>query len=244
MKEQITHFLNFLYRPVFIVQLGVNTALLGTLVILISFFDPTGNRVYKVGRFWSKLNLFLAGIRVKVTGYENVDPDQSYILMTNHQSHLDVWAICHLTLLQLRWVMKMELRKIPVFGLACERMGQIYIDRSDSEKAHQSLENARVKIRNGASVVFFPEGTRSPDGKLLPFKKGGFVMALKTGTPILPMTITGSRNLLPKRSMRIRPGHIKVQIHKPVSVESYTMEAKEELLAAVKDIIAGGLYSK
>jgi len=182
----------------------------------------------------------MSGVRVRLINRAAIDGTQSYIVMSNHQSHYDVWALIGHMPLQLRWVIKMELRKIPIFGLGCERMGQIFIDRGNPERAYKSLEVAGQKIRNGASVVFFPEGTRSPDGKLLPFKKGGFKIAFAAGVPILPITVRGSRAVLPKGSARVRPGTIELIIHDPVPLDGYSDENREELMARVKDTIASG----
>ncbi|MEW6528069.1 MAG: lysophospholipid acyltransferase family protein [Spirochaetota bacterium] len=233
----------FIYRPVFYLIVIVDTTILGIITILLSFFDPTGNTVHYIGVFWSRLNLFLSGVRVRVHNKEYIKKDQPYIVMMNHQSHYDVWAAIGYIPLQLRWVMKMELRRIPIFGLGCERMGHIYIDRGDSHQAHESLKAAGEKIRNGASVVFFPEGTRSPDGKLLPFKKGGFVIAIESRVPILPITGLGSRAILPKGSMAIRPGTIDLIIHPPIDVTGYTQENKEELMERVRAVIQSKLAS-
>jgi len=120
-------------------------------------------------------------------------------------------------------------------------MGHIYIDRSHPDRAYKSLEVAGQKIRDGASVVFFPEGTRSPDGKLLPFKKGGFNIALTAGVPILPVSVRGSRAVLPKGTVRVRPGTIELLIHEPVPLDGYSTENREELMQRVTTIIESGL---
>lgn len=230
-----------LYRPLYIVFLGVNTAVLGITVIIFSFIDPTGNFVHYIGKFWSRMNLFLVRAKVNISGLENIARGSSYIVMANHQSHYDVWSLIGYLPLQLRWVIKKELRSVPIFGLGCERMGHIFIDRGNPEKSREELQALRDKFSHGASVVFFPEGTRSEDGKLLPFKKGGFVMSLQAGIPILPVTVNGSRDLLPKDSTRFQPGTISVTIHEPVTVAEYTYETKEALMGKVRGIIEAGL---
>ena len=227
-----------IYRPLFFLIVIFDTIVLGGFTILASYLDPTGRRVHYIGKFWSRLNLLLSGVRVRLVNRQVLDPSQSYIVMSNHQSHYDVWALIAFLPLQLRWVMKMELRRIPVFGLGCERMGHIYIDRSHPDRAYQSLEAAGEKIRNGASVVFFPEGTRSPDGQLLPFQKGGFNIALTAGVPILPITIRGSRQVLPRDSAAVRPGTIELILHEPVSLEGYSKENRAELMERVRQTIA------
>ena len=241
MVSRLKRILFSCYRPIFITFIMVDTFILGIITVLVSFFDPRGNIVYYIGNFWSKLNLLLGGVRLSVKGRENIVKGQSYIVMSNHQSHYDVWAILGYLPLQIRWVMKMELRKVPIFGYACEKMGQIYIDRGHSEKARKSLEVAGEKIRAGASVVFFPEGTRSPDGNLLPFKKGGFVIALAAGVPILPVTVVGGRDILPKGSLKMIPGKIAMTFHQPIMVDGYRYETKEELIARVRGVIEAGI---
>jgi len=117
------------------------------------------------------------------------------------------------------------------------REDRTHVDRGNSEKAQKSLKAAGEKIRAGSSVVFFPEGTRSPDGRLQRFKKGGFVMALEAGVPILPVTVVGGRKILPKGSLRILPGNMKIIIHEPIPVNEYTYETKEKLIEQVRRVI-------
>ena len=230
-----------IYRPIYTVFLGINTAVLGVIVILTSVTDHTGDVVHYIGKFWSRMNLFLVGVKVNISGKGNIRNGSSYIVMSNHQSLFDVWSLIGYLPLQLRWVMKKELRKIPIFGLGCERMGHIFIDRSNPDKSHEELKVLKVKFSRGASVVFFPEGTRSPDGKLLPFKKGGFVMSLQTGVPILPVTVNGSRLLLPKDSTKFRPGTINIIIHEPITTEGYSYDTRDALMSHVKQVIESGL---
>jgi len=217
--------------------MAVDTAVVASLAMIIAYFNSEGNGVDSISKFWAKLNLTLSGVSMTVSGDEFVDKDQPYIVMANHQSHYDVLALIGYLPLPLRWVMKIELKKVPIFGIACEKVGHIYIDRGKSEEARQSLKVAVEKIRAGSSVVFFPEGTRSPDGKLKAFKKGGFVMALEAQVPILPVTVVGGRSILPKKSLRILPGDMKIIMHKPISVEGYTYETREKLVEQVRKVI-------
>jgi 1-acyl-sn-glycerol-3-phosphate acyltransferase len=230
-----------LYIPFFFLFVMLSTAFFGTMVIIMAFvpgLDPRQNLGYLIGRFWAWLNLGLSGTKTEITGMKKIDRHKSYVVMSNHQSHYDVWALIAYLPLQLRWVMKIELRSIPVFGLGCEKLGMIYVDRGDSARARESLEIAKDKIKGGASVVFFPEGTRSPDGKIQEFKKGGFVMALATDTPILPITINGSRFALPKgMPLLMKPGKIQVIIHDPVEVDGLTYEDRDKLAERVREII-------
>ncbi|MBN2284198.1 MAG: 1-acyl-sn-glycerol-3-phosphate acyltransferase [Deltaproteobacteria bacterium] len=232
----------YIYRPILFTLIAVDTAALGLISAITCIFDHKGNIAYFiVGRFWSRLNLMLSGVSVKVEGLEKIDRNQSYIVMSNHQSHFDVWALIAFLPLQLRWVMKKELRKVPVFGYCCDRMGHIYVDRGDSEKARESLQVAGEKMRAGASLFFFPEGTRSPRKEMLPFKKGGFVIALATGMPILPISVKGGREILPKNSIKIMPGEMIICIHDPLFVDEYSYDTRDKLMSRVRRIIEDGL---
>lgn len=245
MKKVFYNFIYPIYVPIMFLMTILTTAFCGIIVIAIGFtpgVDTNNNFGYQIGKFWAWLNLKLTGTRLKLTGMEKIDSKRSYVVMSNHQSHFDVWAIISALPLSLRWVMKIELRSIPVFGIGCEKLGQIYVDRSNSEKARQSLEDAKSKIAAGASVVFFPEGTRSDDGKLLTFKKGGFHMALGTGTPILPITTNGGRFALPKgHPFKMKPGKMELIIHDPIEVEGLKEGDMDMLLKKVKAVIEGSL---
>lgn len=236
-KKKVRDFAFSAYRPVLIVLIALNTAVVPATAAFAAYLNSQGNWVDHISRFWGRLNLALSGVSMSVSGDEFIDENQPYIVMANHQSYYDVFALIGYLPLPLKWVMKMELRKIPIFGIACETVGHIYVDRGNSEKARKSLKAAGEKIRAGSSVVFFPEGTRSPDGKLQDFKKGGFVMALEAGVPILPVTMVGGRKILPKKSLRILPGDMKLIIHKPIPVDEYTYETREKLIERVRKAI-------
>jgi 1-acyl-sn-glycerol-3-phosphate acyltransferase len=157
--------------------------------------------------------------------------------MPNHQSNFDIPVLLgHLTV-QFRWLAKKELFKIPIFGHAMRNVGYISIDRSDRQSAFESLKVAAEKIKSGVSVLIFPEGTRSRDGKIRPFKKGGFVMAIDSGVPIVPVVITGTRSIMPKGRFRVYPGHVSMVIHKPIETSIYTPETKDGLMEKVRRVI-------
>ncbi|MFH1437639.1 MAG: lysophospholipid acyltransferase family protein [Pseudomonadota bacterium] len=233
--------LSILNLPIIYTILALDTFIIGGSTIILSFIDRTGNGGHYLGKLWSRMNLLISLVRTKVRGLQNIKPGQPYIIMSNHRSHYDVWALYGFIPLQFRWVMKIELRKIPILGLSCERIGHIYIDRGKTEKARKILEAAGERIRAGTSVVFFPEGTRSPDGKLLPFKKGGFMIALEARVPILPITINGTSQILPKGSLRPRPGTIEINIHPPIHVDGFSVETRDELIEKVREVIESKL---
>ncbi len=234
--ERATNLAFALYRPIFIGLFMLNTFLCAIAAIVCTTFFSQ-NLGHAIARFWSRLNLALSGVSASIMGEENIQPNQPYIVMANHQSHYDVFALMWIIPLQIRWIIKMELRKIPFFGFACERVGYIFIDRGDHAKARESLKAAGERIGGGASVIFFPEGTRSADGRLRPFKKGGFVIALEAQVPILPVTVLGGKEILPKGTLRILPGDMKIIIHEPIPVDGYTYETKEQLMERVKETI-------
>lgn len=187
------------------------------------------------------MNSYITPMLVKVIGKENIDKKQSYIIVSNHQSHYDVFVVYGWIGVDIKWVMKQELRSIPVFGYACEKVGFIYVDRSDKEAARASIEEAKKRITGGSSAIFFPEGTRSCTGEIGSFKKGAFRMAMDLGIPILPITVIGSRNILPAKSLRLFPGRVKMIIHKPIDVTTYSYDTIEDLMGNVKAVIQGGL---
>ena len=213
------------------------TLILGILVIVLSFFVRSGNPLHKIARFWGKSILVVSRVKVSVKGLSNIDPASPYIYMANHQSNFDIPVLLgHLTV-QFRWLAKMELFKIPVFGRAMRKAGYISIDRHHRESAFDSLKVAANKIKSGVSVLIFPEGTRSRDGNIRPFKKGGFVMAIDSGVPIVPVVITGTRAIMPKGKFRVYPGHVSMVIHKPIGTSTYTRETKEALMESVRRVI-------
>ena len=166
---------------------ALNTVVIALLVIAVAVFDQRA--AYRLCQLWAWTNLAICGVRVRVRRLAALDPTTPYVFMSNHRSQYDILAVVvALPEFQLRWVAKKELTRIPVFGWALKRAGHVIIDRSDSAQAVASLRAARAQMLEGISVVIFPEGTRSTAGEaLLPLKKGGFMLALETGFPIVPI---------------------------------------------------------
>ncbi|MDH3827060.1 MAG: 1-acyl-sn-glycerol-3-phosphate acyltransferase [Desulfobacterales bacterium] len=226
------------------IWVGFATLVAGTLVIVLSFFVRSGNPLHKIARLWGKSILVVSRIKVSVKGLSNIDPSSPYIYMPNHQSNFDIPVLLgHLTV-QFRWLAKMELFKIPIFGRAMRKAGYISIDRYHRESAFESLKVAANKIKSGVSVLIFPEGTRSRDGNIRPFKKGGFVMAIDSGVPIVPVVITGTRAIMPKGKFRVYPGHVNMVIHKPIDTSAYTHETKEALMENVRRVICDNFETR
>ncbi len=230
-----------LIRPLYLVSVILNTFVLAILIVLIAPFDKRGEFVHYIGRFWSLLNVYLSGTRLSMTGREKIPKGQSYVIMSNHQSLFDVWALMGKMPLQLRWMIKSEIKKIPVFGFALERMGHIYVDRNTRKGAVRSLKAAAQRIRSGASVVVFPEGSRSEDGRLQPFQRGGTVLAAMAGVPILPVTINGSRFVLPKGTLGLMPGKIQIVLGDPIDPALFDDNKKGALLNTVRSAIEENL---
>ncbi len=219
--------------------LGIWTLVVSSFGTAISVVSQRAN--FQVGAFWAWGLIQAAFTRVHVVGRENIDPDRSYIIMSNHQSQFDILAFYGYWRHQFRWVLKEELRKVPGIGWFCAAGGHLFIDRSSREKAIASLKKAAPLLKGGISVMIFPEGTRSTSGRLLPFKKGGFMLALDMGLPIMPVSISGSRLVAPNHSVSVLPGTIKITAHPAIDTASYGMERREELMAEVRRVINSGL---
>jgi len=238
-------FLYWLYQPykyfVFIPFLAATTACLGPVAMLLAaLFGPRiASRL--CGTLWARLNSWATPMGVDVEGREHIDPKQSYVIVANHQSHYDVFVLYGWLGVDFKWVMKKELRRVPVLGIACEKLGHIYIDRSDPRSAVASLQAAKSRIVNGTSVLFFPEGTRSLTGELGKFKKGAFQMALDLGLPILPVTIVGTRNILPPKTLNLFPGRARMRIHPPIDTSGYDTTTIDRLMDRTREIIQAGL---
>jgi 1-acyl-sn-glycerol-3-phosphate acyltransferase len=218
------------------------TGVLATVTILLGLFDRHGKQVYFINRVWTWLILRIAGISLKIHGLENLDPGQQYIFMVNHQSNIDIPVLVEtLAQFQLRWIAKKELLWVPLFGWAMWATKHITVDRSNRADALKSLERAKQRIAAGISVVVFPEGTRSRDGKLLRFKKGGFLLALQTGKNIVPITINGSGRILPSGDWRLRSGTIEVIVEKPIVTATYRVGNLQLLSDKVRHTIAAHL---
>jgi len=217
------------------------TAELGSLGIVLSPLMPGGSALTPVARSWSWLMLKTYRVRSQAVFDQRFTSFRPCVYVANHQSQFDVPALVVAMPADFRMVAKRELLYIPIFGWALWLAGFIFIDRTDREKAIRSLERAMRTLSRGISIVVFAEGTRSPDGRLLPFKKGGFVMALKAGVPIVPVSIRGGRDVLPKGSLRVKPGAIEVVFGAPIQTSTYTLDTKEALIATVRDRIAAGL---
>jgi 1-acyl-sn-glycerol-3-phosphate acyltransferase len=199
------------------------------------------NAVHNWGGVWGRSCLRLAGLRIKVRGSQHIPHDRAAIYVANHQSNFDILTLYAGLPLQFRWLAKKELFDVPLFGLGIKRCGYIPIDRSDRRKAMHSMNAAVQRIKAGTSVIIFPEGTRSPDGKLQEFKKGGFLIAVKAQVPVIPVAIKGSCKVMAKNSLRIHSGEIEMEIFPLIETQGLKNADTDNLLKQVREPIAAML---
>jgi 1-acyl-sn-glycerol-3-phosphate acyltransferase len=206
--------------------------------LIAGLVDSSGRSGHACARFWSLWCLRMARIHLVVTGLELVPSEGSVIYMGNHQGNFDIHALTRAIPRTFSWVAKEELFRVPIFGAAMKRAGYIPLDRSDGRKALKSMKLAAERIAGGISVVIFPEGTRTLDGSLLPFKRGAFLLAARAGVPIVPFTINGSRERNPRHRLELHPGTIRVSFAPPIATAGV---AEAELMERVREAVAAGL---
>jgi 1-acyl-sn-glycerol-3-phosphate acyltransferase len=219
----------------------LSTVILGTTAVFLSLFDSSGNLPHLVARLWGKIQLATTGTALEIKGLENIDPQKSYILASNHQSTFDIFAFLGYLPIQFRWIAKAELFHTPFMGWAMSRIGYIAIERESPKKAYRSLLQAAERVKNGVSVMIFPEGTRSLDGKLQSFKKGLFLVALKSQAPILPITISGTGKIMQKGDWHFHRGNVRIMIDPPIETTGLPPEKEEELSARVRNVLMKNL---
>lgn len=196
--------------------------------------------LYAVGIKGGRLTLWLAGVRLEVLGREKIPHGRAAIYMPNHQSNCDPPAV--IVILPPVLVMaKREFFRVPVLGTAMTYRGFIPVDRSNHERAMRSVDQAVAALRAGKSFMAFPEGTRSPDGRLQPFKKGLFAMAIKAGALVVPVSVSGAHKVMPKGRFAIHPGRVRITIHDPVETQNYTLDERAGLAELTRQAILKGL---
>jgi 1-acyl-sn-glycerol-3-phosphate acyltransferase len=230
---EVAHAASVLLSALKLVVVAIDTVLIAPIAAALAVFDERA--AYRVCLLWVRINLAVYGVRVRAHRLAALDPSAPYVFMSNHRSQFDILAVVEaLSDFQLRWVAKVELTRVPVFGWALKHTGHIIIDRSNRQQSVATLRAARSKMDDGVSVVIFPEGTRSADQALLPFKKGGFMLALETGIPIVPIAVRGSREILPRGSWQPASGEIEVVVGAPIPVAGAD---RDELVDRVRAFI-------
>lgn len=217
---------------------------LGIPALAVSLVDRSGRLMQFFSQIWSLGVLRLASVRVEVHGRHYLQGEQAQVIVANHQGYFDIFALLTVLRRPSAWMLKQELLRLPIVGWCMARGGHVAVDRFDVARASRGLAEAEAKLRQGISVVIFPEGTRSRDGRVQPFKKGAFLLALRSQAPILPISLSGSGRILEKGSFRLTPGVVRVAIHPPVPVKGLGVEAVEDLIAKVRDQIMAGLEAE
>ncbi len=227
--------------PVFMPLAGLLTMLFSSLTALFAWLvNPNfASRVFAAN--WARVLAFLTPIRVVVEGAEHARSERSYVVASNHQSQYDILVLYGWLRLDLKWVMKLELRKVPGIGFGCEKAGHIFVDRRNPKQARQAIADALGRLGSGVGILFFPEGTRSADGRLLPFKKGAFRTAIEQQLPVLPITLVGTRDILPARTLRLFPGTARMIIHPPIETAGLGPEQVDELLQQTQIVISSAM---
>lgn len=229
-------YLIFIAGPIFILITFL------TAVITIVATAIGGNRVwgYWPAHIWSRMVCALALVRVEVSGRENIDKKQSYIFVSNHQGAFDIWAIYGYLNHNFKWLMKKSLEKIAFVGYACKRSGHVFVDSNSLQSIRNTIEEARHRLKDGMSLVIFPEGTRSKTGAIGDFKRGAFLLAGEFRLPVVPISIDGAFDVMPRNTYFPRPGKIKLIIHKPIWPDERGFNTKE-LLSQCYNTISSSL---
>lgn len=219
--------------------LFVNSMVHAVAVLMVLLVTRSSRVFHALCRSWARISLALCGVRVRVHGTEYIQPGHGYVYVSNHASMFDIPAVIAAIPDQIRIVYKKELQSIPLFGWGLKFGSYIPIDRGRSVMAQKSLDAAIAKIRNGESVLLFAEGTRTLDGRLQPFKRGAFHIAVQAGVPVVPLTINGSFKILPKHSISIAPGEVELILDRPIPLSGEQgKDAERKLMEEVHAAIA------
>ena len=212
--------------------------------ITVSIFSILGMSKFAgryIAKAWGRIILWITPVSVSRVGQVHIESGQSYVVVANHQSIYDILLVYGYLPLDFKWVMKIELRKMPFVGFACEKMGHIYVDRRNRKASIKAMDAAKDQLVNGTSVFFFPEGTRNNGLQLLSFKKGAFKMARDLQLPILPVSISGANRVMPTGGTRILPGKITMTFHPPISLERINESDDKVVAKLAQTVIAGAV---
>jgi 1-acyl-sn-glycerol-3-phosphate acyltransferase len=213
------------------------TAAMGTLSMLVSFFDPSGNASHNIARLWSRILIRVSGMKVRVEGLENVPAGGGCVIASNHLSLMDTPLLLAHIPLQFRFLAKRNLFKIPFIGGHLRRAGHVSIPREDARGSLKAMsESARIIQERGVSALVFPEGGRSP-GQLREFKEGAAYIAIKAGVPLVPVGISGTREVLPMGSFVVRPGRVTLRIGTPISTAGLALKDRSRLTSETRSKI-------
>lgn len=194
--------------------------------------------VHKEQQFWSRAFFWLMFLPVSVDGKEHIQPGQSYVFVSNHQSMFDVWLIYGWLPVIFKWLMKAELRKVPFIGSGCKAAGHIFVERRNAKAALESLKEVEKQLTNGVSTVIFPEGTRSENGEVGRFKRGAFQIALDLGLPVIPLSLSGCYEVMPKGGAFVRHHAVHMHIGEPIDLKQFA--DPNEAIEAVRNAVING----
>ncbi|MFA6580180.1 MAG: lysophospholipid acyltransferase family protein [Paludibacter sp.] len=217
------------------------TILVALVTIILSPLFPNSKLSYYPARWWGRVICKICFVRLKITGLEHLKPKQSYIFVLNHQSIFDIFVVYGWLPYIFKWLMKIELRKIPLVGIACESAGHIFINRRNPITTKHSIEKAEMQLKNGVSLVVFPEGTRTYTGEMGKFKRGAFQIASDLSLPIVPVTLRGSFERLHRNTIDVTPGTIEMHIHQPIEINQDVSVTSSVLMNVTWNVIHSSL---
>ena len=222
--------------------IALSTIVFGSISFFVSFFDSTGNVQISLARVWARTILFVSGVRVTAEGLAKIDLAKPYLIVSNHASYMDTPVILTYIPLRFRFMAKEELFKIPFLGSHLLRAGHIPVPRQDPRAAVRTMATAAGNIRDkGISLLIFPEGGRTHDGQLQPFKEGAAYIAIKAGAPIVPVGISGTRAVIPIGSGIVRPGRVRLRVGDPIPTEGLSLKDRrkltEQLRAQIEELL-------
>ncbi len=220
---------------------GIYIVIMTPIAIALAAMSGDNAIIYKFARFCIRVSGWIAGVRVRIEGAEKVSPEGAFIFLPNHQGNCDVPALAHALPRDFRGLMKKEIMRLPVLSIILRRVNFVPIDRRDANQARVAIDRGAALLREGLSFLAFPEGTRSRDGRLGAFKKGVFIMAIKSQKPVVPMTIRNSSKIQPPGRYRIHPGVIEVIFHDPIPTEGMTMDDRDRLIELTRAAITQGM---
>lgn len=195
--------------------------------------------VHRVQQFWSRSFFWLMFLPVSVDGTEHIRPGQSYVFVSNHQSMFDVWLVYGWLPVIFKWLMKAELRKVPFVGTGCKAAGHIFVERRNAKAAMESLKEVEKQLTGGVCTVIFPEGTRSLNGELGRFKRGAFQIAIDLGLPVIPLSLSGCFDVMPKGALVVRRHSVHMHIGEPIDLKQYS--DPNDAIEAVRSAVAAGI---
>lgn len=222
----------------------VATILTALLTIIFSVVGLGRAMGYWLPHCWARLFCLLAFVRVRVDGRSNISPKTGYVFVANHQGAYDIFAVYGYLGHNFRWMMKKGLEKIPLVGYSCRVSGHIYVDNSSSSAVRRTMETAEKQLAGGMSVVVFPEGSRTPDGRMHAFRRGAYQLAMEFGLPVVPVTIDGSYDIMPRGSKLPNYGTVRLTIHRPIEPGPEGRHELSELMERSATVIASALPPK